>query len=124
MNVEGLRNELKLKINECNELHEELKKRPIVVDKYCDLVSYENHKEREKVLADIVNNGEEKYVCARKGNGVLVLRPIHYDNEGLFMGLVVHTEETKEVGVFEIVYFGSYDLYLENNSRYFDFSNN
>lgn len=120
--MEGLKNELRLKTNECNELHEELKRRPIIVEKYCDLVSYKNHKEDEIELSKTLREDKEVYVCARKGNGVLVLKPISYSEEdGMFMGLVVHTENTIEVNVLEIVYFGAYDLYPKRSREHDEF---
>ena len=122
MSKEGLKNELRLKIDECEMLHSELEKRPIVVDVSCDLVSYEHHKKNEELILQKISNGDEFYLNAKKDNGVLTLRPFKHD-DGLFYGLVVGSN-VDSVNVFEIARFGSYDTYQSKDTMITNFSNN
>lgn len=111
----GLKNELKLKIEECNMLHDKLHKRPIEIKHQCDVVSYDDHISHSKILQQKIDNKDEFYVNARKGDGVLTIRPFAYglykDLNGLFYGVVVNVENCPDVEVFEFAEFGAWSLY-------------
>ena len=112
--IEKLENEMRLYIDENQMLHEELKLRPLKVEVSCDLVSYNKHKENEKQIAYLIYSEKEFYVNAKKEESVLSIRPFKYDVDGFFYGLVVGISGISKVKVFDIVIFGSYDLYEFN----------
>ena len=111
----GLKNELKLKIEECNMLHDMLHKRPIEIKHQCDVVSYDDHVDNAKILQQKIDNKEEFYVNARKNDGVLTIRPFAYglydDLDGLFYGIVVNVENCPEVDIFDFAEFGCWSLF-------------
>lgn len=113
----GLKTELQLKIDECNDLYEKLHKRPIEIKHTCDFVSNENHLHTCRLIQKKIDNGEEFYVNARKDDGVLTLRPFAYglygeDLDQLFYGLVVNVENCPNVKVFDFAEFGSWSLFF------------
>lgn len=114
-NIEGLKNELRLKIKECQILHEELAERPFKIKASCNLVKYPESIEKEvNYFQDRINNGEEFYVHANyKDTAVLVLRPIKYDDQ-IFYGLVVGIENECDIDIFDFVKFQVMDLYEHN----------
>jgi hypothetical protein len=120
--IQKLKNEMRLYIDENQFLHEELKKHPIKVEVSCDLVSYDNHKENEFIISKLISEGQEFHVNARKGDGVLTLRPFKYDTDGLFFGLVVGVNGKTDIKVYEIVIFGTYDLYQFEDKMYYNYS--
>lgn len=113
MNTEGLKNELKEKIAECNRLYDLLAKRPFEINCQLDLVTYDDHKRHAVMIKENIDKGNEFYVNGNKDGGVITVRPFAYDidNYDRFFGLVVNVISCKSVKVNQFVEFGSYDLY-------------
>lgn len=87
-NIEGLRNELRLKIDECNRLHDELLMRPLkVVPTICDLANANNHPKLTYEIAQLIKSNT-RFWCkiAVKGEQFWVM-PLIKD-EQIFTGLV------------------------------------
>ena len=84
-----MENELKIKIEECNRLHEEIEKRPFIIKDSCNFVAYpKNITKSVKDLKLKMNDGKELYVNANYKNATLTVVPIKED-EQIFYGLVV-----------------------------------
>jgi len=110
-----LKNELKLQI-EINEiLHKSLEQRPLTVDINCELISYDGFKEKQELMKLLIDSGTEFYVNCKKGNEILTIRPFNVDKNYNFIGLIVNVENKKEIKVYSLCKFGSYDVYEKAN---------
>lgn len=111
-NCEGLKNELRLKIDECFRLSDEIDKRPFKIKTSCNLVEYpENINDAVKEITDKIDAGAEHYVNANyKDIAVLTLRPVMYD-EQIFYGLVVVVQNECDINVNDFVEFQVADLF-------------
>ena len=108
---EGLKNELRIKIEECNNLHDIISKRPFEIKGSCNFVKYpKSNREADKELTDKLEKGEEFYVNAKYKNAILSIRPVMED-ESIFYGLVVGIENECDLSINDFVQFQTSDLY-------------
>lgn len=116
-NIKGLKNELYLKIEECNILHKELSKRPFVIKASCNLVKYPaNNTNAVKEITDKLDAGKKHYVNANyKDKFILTLRPVMADEQifyGLVVGIqVVGIQNECDININDFVEFQVSDLY-------------
>ncbi len=106
---EGLKNELNLKIEECNSLHKELSKRPLKVVCSGELVDTSKHPRFTDIIHSlIINNERFKCVVKLKNQKVQVIPVL--EDEQIFTA-VVDQKGVKGLGFNSLVEFQSCDVY-------------
>ena len=101
----GCRNELRMKIDECNELHDELAKRPIKINDVAFNTLNKKGCSQDKVLADAVREGKRFNVKVHyKGESFWVM-PIKADEDNGCLGIVNNDVLHSDININDIVGF-------------------
>jgi hypothetical protein len=111
MSLQGIENELNLKIEECNSLHRELHHRPIRVNE-CSLknVNPEYGCSKNKEIADLIRSNERFNVKVEYQGELFWVMPIYCDEDDYCYGIVNNEVLHPDINFNDLIGFTANDV--------------